>query len=186
MSLTDDVLVALTKAISFPATVRDLLPYCPDAENTTDIARACYDLVKQGKLIRQGTAGKFTYRLADAPAPENRGLAYFPRPKVTKPPKPGVGKNPGSMGALVTPSPVDPAVAATAATPMPTPERRGSGPAPVEASAGNERIHHSIDDDGAVTITLPARPNTHVIRFTPEQSLALGDFLRLSEALWRL
>lgn len=44
-------------------------------------------------------------------------------------------------------------------------------------------ISCAIDDRGELAIV---HPEAGVVRFTPDQVLALGDFLRLSEPLWRL
>lgn len=40
----------------------------------------------------------------------------------------------------------------------------------------------AIDDRGELAVY---HPQAGLVRFTPDQTLALGDFLRLSEPLWR-
>lgn len=95
-------------------------------------------------------------------------------------PQPEVG-NTGSVQSDQT-SADEHAVASREETPGPQPERRGMGPAPARAPAGDV-LRMSIDQDGALQLGDEADPARWV--FTPAQVLALGDFLHGTQGVWR-
>lgn len=78
--------------------------------------------------------------------------------------------------------------------PAPTPTKIGTlqnPPAKREAAMGGdphgsdpERLRCLIDDDGALTIVLPARDGGDQINLAPAETQALGDFLACTEKLW--
>jgi hypothetical protein len=183
-----EIIWALTEALheDHALTVRDLLKHCPSANDTTDVAKAVLDLHQREVIAREGSAGKFTYRLIDH---KERGINAAVKAIASQSPKPGVGQNPGSAEET-SPSVPDRAVAATAstprATPAPKPERRGSGPAPAKASAGDvyvkPRIEINLCSDGTLTIDLPDAATIHL---EADQILALGDFLHQTQNFWR-
>lgn len=109
------------------------------------------------------------------PAPD---VCEIPVP-VFKRAHPAVASNSGSSATgspTTTPSPGVPAVAAKA-TPKPT---RHS---PAAASEGDVRLRLSIDQDGALQIGDDDDPARYI--FNPEHTLAIGDFLHLTQGVWR-
>lgn len=95
-------------------------------------------------------------------------------------PQPEVG-NTGSVQSEQT-SADEHAVASREETPGLQPERRGMGPAPASAPAGDV-LRMSIDQDGALQLGDENDPARWV--FTPSQVLALGDFLHGTQRVWR-
>lgn len=91
--------------------------------------------------------------------------------------------NTGSDPQMNASSPAAVAVAATVtreATPKPRVVTRELGRATPQASAGND-LGVSLDQDGSIVISTPE----DVIELTPDQTRALGDFLALTEGIWR-
>lgn len=115
-----------------------------------------------------------------------RGVNEIEPPRFGHQPRPAVGKNTGSVRS-VSPSPDSTearAVAPGEVTPKPESERRGIGPARVKASAGDaRRLRLSMDHYGGLQIGDEDDPAEMV--FTPDETLAIGDFMHATEGLWR-
>lgn len=97
--------------------------------------------------------------------------------------QPAVAKNTGSGRADLPPFAAEPAVAAKA-TPKPTArDVLKEEPAARQASAGDDELLLSIDQDGSLQIGYGDDPARWI--FTPRHVLALGDFLNATQGLWR-
>ena len=114
---------------------------------------------------------------ADKREPE---VPVFLKSSSSTTPQPEVG-NTGSVQSEQT-SADEHAVASREETPGLQPERRGMGPAPASAPAGDV-LRMSIDQDGALQLGDENDPARWV--FTPSQVLALGDFLHGTQGVWR-
>lgn len=109
-------------------------------------------------------------------------------PLAASAPQPAVGNNTGSLrpepSSLKTPpgAPADTARQTAGPTPPAAQERRGMGPAPTLPVAG-AALRLAIDQDGALQLGDEDDPARFV--FTPDQVLALGDFLHGTQGVWR-
>ena len=76
------------------------------------------------------------------------------------------------------------AVASREETPGPQPERRGMGPAPARAPAGDVagKLKLAIDDEGVLQMGDSTDPARWV--FTKKQTKQLGYFLRQTHDVW--
>jgi hypothetical protein len=98
-------------------------------------------------------------------------------------PQPAVGTTTPAAGDPAPPR-GEPAVTAQA-TPKPAPQKLKSALPPAMASAGDvtELPKLSIDQDGRLQLGDTDDPARWV--FTPEQTLAIGDFLHATQGVWR-
>lgn len=114
-------------------------------------------------------------------APREPEVPVFLKSSSTTP-QPAVG-NTGSAQSEPT-SADERAVASNPETPGPQPERRGIGPAPAKASAGDVagKLKLAIDDEGVLQMGDSTDPARWV--FTQKQTKQLGYFLRQTHDVW--
>lgn len=168
--------IALCDAID---TTRKNLPSQFKAAVERGLLEAC-DLPSGMGYRLVGTGAPGTPRAPKTAAPPIGAPADlgFPWPELTKQqPKPGVGKNPGSVRSVATGHTSAEAPAVTAkATPRPKPERRETGPAPARVAAGDVDI---IDHPPHYT----AHPSgIECIQITEHMGFNLGNAIKY---LWR-
>jgi hypothetical protein len=95
-----------------------------------------------------------------------------------KPAQPAVAQNTGSVPSAVSSTKIPPR-----GTPLPKPSPDAAAIASGERDVDYEAISCAIDDRGELVIFTTLYD---AIRLTPAQTLTLGDFLRLTEAVWRM
>lgn len=174
MSIAQQIRDALAAAIE-PLTIGDLLPLCDEAENTTQIASACANLVEAGAIARHKPpeGGRFRYTIvAGAPSEPDDDPDVAPIPtdasearasRVTPSRKPnGSGPGPGAQ----------------------TPSRRRSVALPVLGKAPPPRPRPSarveVEADLQIAITeagvLALRRGDQVMYLTPEERARMDAF----------
>lgn len=153
---------------------------------TSQVMSLLSSAVAKGALIcckveQPGKDPTIEYRVSGGmpPAP----FVELKRPTQQRAPQPAVSKNTGSASSASLLPGFTEGRAVAPEAPKPTPKPRELGPAAREASARNE-IRLSIDDSARLSITL-ADGQSDPLRLTPEETLALGDFLVCTEQLWR-
>lgn len=114
--------------------------------------------------------------------PKRAGIALAttgqaPRPALSKQPQPAVG-NTGSPQSESS-SADERAVTSDPETPEPQPERRGMGPAPARAPAGDV-FGITLDDAGVLVIAT----DEGVIELQPIHAKRLGHFMVGSQGIW--
>jgi hypothetical protein len=105
-------------------------------------------------------------------------------PVLINKPQPAVG-NTGSTRSDSSTIPAEARAVTAQATPRPAPQKLKSALPPAKASAGDviELPKLSIDQDGRLQLGDTDDPARYV--FTPEQTLAIGDFLHATQGVWR-